>query len=188
VSLTGSNTATERDPRGSGSNGAGSVRPGRGLRFAGMSRYCMRRFEERDAPTCVAMMRGNTPEFFTEAELSDFAPWLASRTSPYFVVQDAAGRIVACGGYCLHAQDRWAGLTWGMVARGEQRKGIGSLLLRARLESLVDDGASEVRLDTSQHSRAFYERHGFVVVSIQPDGYRPGLDRWDMQLNLGSGT
>lgn len=152
-----------------------------------MCRYCVRRFREGDAPACVSVMRGNTPEFFTEAELSDFAPWLASRISPYFVVQDPTGRLVACGGYCLHAQDRWAGLTWGMVARGEQRKGIGSVLLRVRLESLVDVGATNVRLDTSQHSRVFYERHGFVVVSIQRDGYRPGLDRCEMQLGLAPG-
>jgi ribosomal protein S18 acetylase RimI-like enzyme len=78
----------------------------------------------------------------------------------------------------------WAGLTWGMVASGDQRKGIGSLLLRARLDRLMAGGATEVRLDTSQHSRAFYEHHGFVVVSIEPDGYRPGLDRWNMQLTL----
>jgi ribosomal protein S18 acetylase RimI-like enzyme len=146
-----------------------------------VSGYHVREFELADASTCVAIMRGNTPEFFTEAELA----FLASPDSPYLVVEDQAGQLVACGGYLLDHEGRWGGLTWGMVASGEQRKGIGSLLLGARLERLRQDGAREVRLDTSQLSRAFYERHGFVVVSIQRGGYRPGLDRWDMKLSLG---
>jgi GNAT superfamily N-acetyltransferase len=149
-----------------------------------MSRFSVRRFEEEDTSACVALMRGNTPEFFTDAELSEFSVWLASRTSPYFVVQDADGRLAACGGYFLDAGGLSAGLTWGMVARGRHRQGIGSLLLHARLQSLIEDGVTEVRLDTSQLSSAFYERHGFIVISVQPDGYRPGLDRWDMQLRL----
>jgi GNAT superfamily N-acetyltransferase len=145
-----------------------------------MSGYRVRGFEQIDASACVAVMRGNTPEFFTEAELADFPAWLASPDSPYLVVLDSAGRLVACGGYYLHRQEGWGGLAWGMVASGQHRKGIGSLLLRVRLERPKAMGATVVRLDTSQLSRAFYERHGFVVVSIKPDGYRPGLDRWDM--------
>jgi len=100
------------------------------------------------------------------------------------VVEDRAGRPAACGGFHVNSPERWGGLTWGMVASGEQRRGIGSLLLGVRLERLREEGVNEVRLDASQLSRAFYERHGFVVVSIQPDGYRPGLDRWDMTLSM----
>jgi GNAT superfamily N-acetyltransferase len=119
-----------------------------------MARFSVRRFEEEDSPACVALMRGNTPEFFTDAEFSEFPAWLASRTSPYFVVQDADGRLAACGGYFLDPDGRSAGLTWGMVdhrLHRLHRQGIGSLLLNARLQRLIEDGATEVRLDTSQH-------------------------------------
>jgi ribosomal protein S18 acetylase RimI-like enzyme len=149
-----------------------------------MSEYHVRGFEGTDGSACVDIMGGNTPEFFTEIELAEFPAFLASRDSRYLVVEDQAGRLVACGGYHVNSPERWGGLTWGMVASGEQRRGIGSLLLRVRLERLREEGVNEVRLDTSQLSRAFYERHGFVVVSIQPDGYRPGLDRWDMKLSI----
>ncbi|WP_258078827.1 hypothetical protein [Xanthomonas arboricola] len=41
-----------------------------------------------------------------------------------------------------------------------------------------------VILDTSQHTRQFYARFGFVVQQVTVDGYAPGLERWDMALDL----
>ncbi len=42
----------------------------------------------------------------------------------------------------------------------------------------------EVVLDTSQHSRGFFERFGFQQVARHRDGYGPGLDRCEMRLEL----
>ena len=150
-----------------------------------MSAHQVRAFAEGDTDACVALMRENTPEFFTSSELAAFEDWLGSNTSPYLVIEDADGRLLACGGYSVNVAERLAGLTWGMVARARHRQGIGSLLLRERLQRIAGDGrALEVVLDTSQHSRGFFERHGFRVVCIQTDGYGPGLDRCDMRLRL----
>lgn len=41
---------------------------------------------------------------------------------------------------------------------------------------------TEVALDTSQHTRPFYERLGFRTVRVTPDAYAPGLHRYDMRL------
>jgi ribosomal protein S18 acetylase RimI-like enzyme len=150
-----------------------------------MSVHRVRAFVESDTEACVALMRDNTPEFFTPSELADFEGWLGSNTAPYLVIEDDDGGLSACGGYSVDVGEKLAGLTWGMVARARHRQGIGSLLLRERLQRIAADGrALEVVLDTSQHSRGFFERYGFRVVSIHTDGYRPGLDRCDMRLRL----
>jgi ribosomal protein S18 acetylase RimI-like enzyme len=150
-----------------------------------MSYDRLRAFLESDIDACVALMRNNTPEFFTRSELAGFEGWLRSNTSPYLVIEDDRSQLIACGGYRVDVGDKSAGLTWGMVARSKHRQGIGSLLLRERLKRIAADGrVLDVVLDTSQHSRGFFQRHGFRVVSIQADGYGPGLDRCDMPLSL----
>lgn len=128
-------------------------------------------------------MRGNVPRFFAPHELEEFRRWLAGTPSRYLVVEREQ-EVVACGGYAVEGER--AGLVWGMVARGLHRQGIGSLLLRARLDAIArEPGVRAVVLDTSQLSRPFYERHGFAVVAETPDGYAPGLHRIDMRLELG---
>lgn len=81
---------------------------------------------------------------------------------------------------------RIAHFCWGMVDRTRHRQGIGTTLVRVRLHRAAQAGVREVRLDTSQHSRAFYERLGFQAGSVMADGYGPGLDRCDMVLTLRS--
>jgi N-acetylglutamate synthase-like GNAT family acetyltransferase len=150
-----------------------------------MSYYRVRTVVESDTQACIALMRENTPEFFTQTELAEFGLWLRSNTSPYLVIEADSGGLIACGGYHVDVGAKSAGLMWGMVARGRHRQGIGSLLLGERLKRIAADGrALRVVLDTSQHSRGFFERHGFQVVSIQADGFGPGLDRCDMRLSL----
>lgn len=43
---------------------------------------------------------------------------------------------------------------------------------------------TRIELDTSQHTQAFYARFGFTVERVVVNGYGPGLDRWDMALDL----
>ncbi|MDQ1158461.1 hypothetical protein QE385_002788 [Sphingomonas sp. SORGH_AS 950] len=56
--------------------------------------------------------------------------------------------------------------------------------VQARLDKAGEAGVREVRLDTSQHSRAFYERLGFGTDGVTTGGCGPGLDRYDMILGL----
>jgi len=80
-----------------------------------------------------------------------------------------------------------ARLAWGMVHRSRHGQGLGTVLLQERLRRIADEGvARHVVLDTSQLSRTFFVRFGFVTTSTVPDGYGPGLDRYDMRLALPS--
>lgn len=63
--------------------------------------------------------------------------------------------------------------------------GTGTSLTLARLElARAIPDIAELIMDTSQHTHGFYEKFGFTVTKVTPDGFAPGLDRWDMTLGL----
>jgi ribosomal protein S18 acetylase RimI-like enzyme len=145
----------------------------------------VRRYEVGDQAGCIVVMQSNVPKFFLDHEVSEYEQFLARDPAPYFVVDDELVGIAACGGYVVNPASGVASLTWGMVHRAHHRRGVGTLLLNARLTDLnADRRVGEVRLDTSQRSRTFFERFGFTTLRTVPDGYGPGLDRYDMRLAL----
>lgn len=74
---------------------------------------------------------------------------------------------------------------WGMVRLDCHGQGLGRSLAEARLALIRDDPqVRRVRLDTSQHTLSFFQRFGFRLESVHPDGYGPGLDRCEMLLEL----
>ncbi|APA68711.1 GNAT family N-acetyltransferase [Janthinobacterium sp. 1_2014MBL_MicDiv] len=141
---------------------------------------------DRDA--CLALFDGNTPRFFDPSERVRFAAWLDASTHPYFVIErviDGEARIVACGGHALEADGSVASLSWGMVAQHLHGQGLGHALTQARLDAIgAMPQVSSVNMNTSQHTQQFYARFGFVPVKVTPDGIGPGLDQWDMVLQL----
>ena len=145
--------------------------------------------DDRDA--CLAVFDSNVPRFFVPREREEFAAFLDALPGPYFVVEDDTGAVVGCGGYAVEPGTKDAHLCWGIAARGRHGTGLGRLLLDARLERVRADAADgsieAIALDTSQHTRGFYERRGFRVERVTPDGYAPGLDRCDMRLALAGG-
>jgi ribosomal protein S18 acetylase RimI-like enzyme len=138
-----------------------------------------------DRERCLALFDGNVPLFFAVSERPDFAQFLdKDALDGSYQVLERRGRVVACGGFTVGKDGKTASLCWGMVDRGLQGSGLGSALTQARLAALAKRGVTQVKLDTSQHTQAFYARFGFQVVAITEDGYGAGLDRWDMLLSL----
>jgi ribosomal protein S18 acetylase RimI-like enzyme len=138
-----------------------------------------------DRSACLAIFESNVPEFFVPTEREEFAAFLDALPGPYLVVEDGSGAILGCGGYAIAPGTVTADLCWGMVVREQQTIGLGRLLFNARLSRIQSDPSSKaVALNTSQHTRGFYERLGFITERIVPNGYAPGLDRCDMRLVL----
>src|SRR6266536_5178451 len=147
----------------------------------------LRPYEPRDRTACLALFDSNAPPFFAPEERADFDSFLDHPPGAYLVVEGERGAVVGCGGVTASPRTGLGELTWGMVARAEHGKGIGRFLLRARLFLLAErDKITYVRLDTSQHTRGFFEREGFVVKSGTADGYAPGLHRYEMALSIDS--
>ncbi|MCC5054006.1 GNAT family N-acetyltransferase [Xanthomonas campestris] len=146
----------------------------------------IRTYRPDDSDACIELFDANVPKFFNAEERPDFVWFLTHQSAAWhYQVVERAGDVVGCAGYAVNADGTTASLCWGMVDPQLHRQGLGTTLLLARLEALrLRAGIERIVLDTSQHTQAFYARHGFVVQQITQDGYGAGLDRWDMALDL----
>lgn len=146
----------------------------------------IRPYVTQDYAACLALFDSNVPQFFARTERTDFERFLEHDAGAWhYLVIVRAGAVVACGGHALSVDGRVASFGWGMVDRRLHRQGLGRALTEARLDACRRSaGVTRIELDTSQHTRAFYARFGFGVERVVVDGYGPGLDRWDMALDL----
>jgi ribosomal protein S18 acetylase RimI-like enzyme len=114
-----------------------------------------------------------------------FERFLDKLPGPFQVLENAAGTIVACGGYAIVEDQNQADFCWGMVQTQWQGQGLGKQLSLERLRQIrANPQIKSVRLNTSQHTVGFYESLGFRRIAITRDGYGPGLDRYDMEWEL----
>ncbi|CAN7374845.1 GNAT family N-acetyltransferase [Aminobacter sp. LjRoot7] len=146
-----------------------------------------RPYTSDDLAACLAIFDSNVPTYFAPEERADFCRFLESIASegwPYLVLT-TKGSIIGCGGLAVEPERKRASLAWGMVDKASHGQGLGTNLTLARLElARAMPDIAELTLDTSQHTHGFYEKFGFTVSKVTPDGIAPGLDRWDMTLRL----
>jgi len=146
-----------------------------------------RSFDRGDREACLALFDSNVPDFFHEGERPEFEAFLDDLPGPYLVLL-RDGAIVACGGYALHDRATAADLCWGIVRRDLHGRGFGRELTEGRIaRAVADPRVTEIALKTSQHTVGFYERLGFVTLSVEIDGYGPGLDRCEMRRAVAAG-
>jgi len=139
--------------------------------------YQLKYFED-----CIKIIQSNTPKYIDYSEHSDYEDYLSRNEKIYFVIFKKSD-IVACGGYGLNKQKTKAGLDWGLVQSKYHNKGYGSELLRYRLSHIQRNYPGiDIYLDTSQKTYKFYEKFGFIVEKITPNGYGAELDQYNMVL------
>lgn len=149
-----------------------------------MSTNLHRPYQSTDLDACLRLFDSNTPHYFDPSERELFVRYLGRSTQPFFVIE-RDGVIVACGGYAVESDGVTASLTWGMVERSLHGQGLGQALTAVRLAAIrALPQLCQVEINTSQHTQRFYARFGFETVKVTPDGYGPGIDRWDMLLPL----
>jgi ribosomal protein S18 acetylase RimI-like enzyme len=149
----------------------------------------IRPFVRADEAACLRIFDGNLPRFFAPSERPEFVRFLETSTSPYLVATAQDGIAIGCGGYAVDSDAGFASLTWGMVQRSWHGRGIGEMLLRARIAAIeASTTVAVIRATTSQHVQGFFERHGFKLVRIDPDGLAQGLDRVEMERPVSRST
>ena len=73
-----------------------------------------------------------------------------------------------------------------MVDRAFHERGVGTAMTRDRIKIAKEtSNIAEVLPSTSQRTRGFYARHGFVVTKVTTIGFGPGPDCYDMRLTIG---
>jgi N-acetylglutamate synthase-like GNAT family acetyltransferase len=143
-----------------------------------------RTYSTDDREACLQIFRDNTPKFFGAEEEPEFDSFLERMPCPFFILEQD-NNVIGCGGYFINEEKRTAGLCWGMVAGEHHKQGYGKYLLLKRLDEIArDPHVDRILMDTSQHSRGFFEKLGFVVHEIVENGYTAGLHRHELELRL----
>ena len=152
-----------------------------------MSEIETRAYGPDDRAACLAIFDSNVPTYLASEERREFEEFLDivnNADCPYLVLTQGRS-VVACGGLFIETDKGNAALSWGMVDRGLHRQKLGTRLTEARLaQARMIPGIDRLTLATSQHTQGFYATFGFVAAKVTPDGLAPGLDRWDMVLQL----
>ena len=131
---------------------------------------------------CIQIFKTNLPKFFANEELKQFEQFLDQIDDHYYVVE-ISGCPVGCGGIFFDEMSNQAGLSWGMVDANYHGQGIGKLLTSFRLDLLKKLYPEKIiKIETSQHTVAFYEKNDFKIVDVLADGFSEGLDRYTMKI------
>ena len=134
----------------------------------------LRLMEPDDLPAIHEIYRSNVPEFLPE----DFDPMEeVNEESPNYFVAESSGRLVGGAGINLGQTGEQSLLYLACVHPDFHRKGIGSLLLLARLAwTEGDPGVAWAVVPT--RVQGFYQRFGFEPVEV-PKGRQatPGFTR-----------
>lgn len=133
----------------------------------------IRPYRHTDRDACLSLFNSNVGEFFHEVERQGLES-LLNAPPPGYVVAEHDGKVVGCGG---HVDAR---IVWLIVHRDLQGQGLGRYLMLYLLREAGRLGASAITLGTIPKVTGFYEKLGFRIVSIEPDGYAPGFDRVEM--------
>ncbi len=144
----------------------------------------VRDYDAGDRAACLYLFDSNTPEFFAPEERGEYRRFLDHLPCSYIVLSSPDEGVVAAGGYYVREPPSPGGLAWGLVARAWHRRGVGSELLQLRLSRLRASHVQSVRVRTSQRSRGFYERAGFRLVRVVPQGFAPNADLVELSLAL----
>lgn len=132
---------------------------------------------------CIEIFKSNQPKYFAEEELRLFMDFLDDDIDNNYYVIEKDGEIQGCGGVFLDQRSGEVGLSWGMVHASCHKQGFGKALTIFRLELMKQQFPGAVyKVDTSQYTAAFYEKSGFSILEIIPDGFAPGLDKYIMKM------
>lgn len=131
--------------------------------------------EHRDA--VLDLFDSNTPDYFLVEERPSLEAYLDELPGPAWVALASAGDVVGFGGVSF-SNEHSAWIRWGMVDRDHHRGGIGRQLLETRLAWIAaNSSARQVRVGTTAAIAGFFQRFGFDLETVIPDGIGPGVAR-----------
>lgn len=143
-----------------------------------------RAYDSSDRAACLRCFDSNAPYYFLPQERIQLEEFLDHLPGPYFVIIDDDD-LVACGGYAIGRVSGEADICWTIVRRDRHGHGVGNFLMTTIVAELLGlEDLRAARLETSQHTRAFFERWGFSAGEVVPHGFGPGLDRVEMRVEL----
>lgn len=148
--------------------------------------FRVRPLEPGDREACLRLFDSNAPRAFRPEERPGFEDFLTDPPGPVVVVELEGEGVVACGGVAAEPEEPGVGsLCWGMVRQDQHGRGLGRILLEARIRALEAGGDIDtLRLETIPATVGFFRHMGFEVMLEEPDGYGPGLPRVELRRSI----
>jgi len=144
----------------------------------------IRPYRPGDLEYVVEIFRSNIPKYFGASEEPGLRDFLREQAENYYVIGDDNANIVGSGGIALNG-DETVSLCWGMIHSQLIGTGLGKMLTQFRIEKSRElFGRRPPVISTSQHTRGFYEKFGFIVTRHESNGFGPGIDICEMRLDL----
>ena len=142
----------------------------------------IREYDKPDQPSLLELLRLNTPEYFSPDEENGFIQYLDEEIELYYVVE-FEGVIIGCGG--INFEDPNTGIiSWDILHPNYQRKGVGSMLLKYRIDVLKSmRRIKSIKVRTSQLTHEFYQKIGFELQEVKEDYWAKGIDLYSMDYN-----
>jgi ribosomal protein S18 acetylase RimI-like enzyme len=140
----------------------------------------IRDYSAEDKLGVLAILRLNTPAYFSPDEEVSFIDFLDQKIELYYVVvmNDV---IVGAGGINFNEKPTNGFISWGMIHPDYQKQSIGAALLKYRIEKLQKiNSIEQIIVRTSQMVYRFYEKNGFVLQNIEKDYWAKGFDLYHM--------
>lgn len=141
----------------------------------------IREYTLQDKSGVLALLRLNTPNYFSPHEEKDFVYYLDNEIELYFVIE-IDNFIAGCGGINFSTDKTIAKISWDIMHPSFQGKGIGSALLNYRLEKLKTINTTQkIMVRTSQLVYRFYEKLGFTLIKTVDDYWATDFHLYEME-------
>lgn len=139
----------------------------------------IRPYHPPDKERLLEILNLNVPKSFAKSEVEDFSFYLDHEIEKYFVAE-TGNQIVGAGGINYDEDGKTGKISWDFINPDFHGLGIGSALLKYRLEILKTEGLETISVRTSQLAFRFYEKHGFVLKEVIKDYWAEGFDLYSM--------
>ncbi|MUV04976.1 GNAT family N-acetyltransferase [Flavobacterium rakeshii] len=144
----------------------------------------IREYTSADKPYLIALLRLNTPHYFSHEEEQDLIDYLDNSIYKYYVLTKD-DNIVGAGGINLSADLTTGILSWDFFHPDYHGQGLGTTLTLFRIQKIKEiSTATTMRVRTSQLTYKFYGKFGFKIREISKDYWAKGLDLYRMENNI----
>ncbi len=149
----------------------------------GNEELMIREYATPDKSKLLEILALNVPEYFHESEVADFSDYLDCEVEKYFVLE-VNGEIMGSGGINFENNRKTGKISWDIIHTNFQGLGLGTKLLKYRLNILKEmDSVEVISVRTAQLTYVFYEKFGFVLREIHKDYWAKGFDMYQMEMH-----
>ena len=139
-----------------------------------------RTYRDTDRQACTNIFNANCPEFFAPNELQEYEDFL-ERVPGDYEVCEVDGRVLGAFGLFVDGENIKS-LNWILLDPQTQGIGVGSTNMERVIQLSRSSKTRVVKIAASHKSAPFFARFGASTTSMTKNGWGPGMDRVDMEL------